>query len=179
MIVFGLGNNEDKYLQTRHNAGRLVVEKLAENFSLKQNYFYSKSDDNIFLYSAGYMNESGSPIENLCKYFKLENQLLLVIHDDSDQFEGSFKMIQGGGSGGHNGITSIYKHILNTNIDIENVWRIKIGIRPLGNSQKSENFVLKPISTEIANSVQKISEILMVENSFADFVKLQHNINSK
>lgn len=190
IIFYGLGNNASKYLFTKHNIGRIALEQLTSSqnlqFSKNKSYFYTKSKVNdeelVFLYSDGFMNTSGVPLVDFCKYHPVpENTELVIIHDDSDQKEGCVKLLPKGGSAGHNGIRSIYSEILSTPISINNVWRLKIGIRPEQNTFKSETFVLSKISQidertakTVAQSVEK-SLPLIVDGLWS---KVQTQINS-
>jgi peptidyl-tRNA hydrolase, PTH1 family len=123
IVFFGLGNNESKYLLTKHNVGRVFVEKMSNNFGLvfdqSQDCMLAKSVlDNgeiaWFIYSQGYMNNSGQPLAKLLKYFKIDildkDFQLIVAQDDSDQTSLNSKLVSGGGTAGHNGIISIYQH---------------------------------------------------------------------
>jgi peptidyl-tRNA hydrolase, PTH1 family len=192
LIFYGLGNNEAKYLKTKHNIGRTVVEQLA--VTLKVNFVDSgqgcmlskaKIDDTeIWLvYSKGYMNTTGEPISKLIKYFKLEAQdfQLMILQDDSDQIIGSNKLMPGGGSAGHNGIISSYLHLASL-IEQKDIWRLKIGIRPEGNKLKSETFVLSPFnSTESENTIY-LSQIILNNLTYfktQNIGKLQNIVHTK
>jgi PTH1 family peptidyl-tRNA hydrolase len=194
LIFYGLGNNEDKYLKTKHNAGRLVVENLAKlenlNFQKGDKCFFTKTkwgtQDVIFLYSSGYMNLSGEPLASFLKYFKYDlsqdSDFLVVLQDDSDQIQGNNKFLPGGGTAGHKGIDSIYKQILNFKLDLARLWRLKIGIRPLSNTQKSETFVLSALNPDelgnISDLAYKINQNKILFES-KNFEKLQQIINTK
>jgi peptidyl-tRNA hydrolase, PTH1 family len=152
-IYYGLGNNEQQYIKTKHNIGRVVIEKIAKNLGLiytkKSSYSFVKFQDNVLLFSNGYMNNSGQPILDFINFFKpdLKDLHLIIIQDDSDQFIGNYKVVMGGGSGGHNGINSIYKLLCgNVGVVKENIKRIKIGIRRTDDLRKSLDFVLNPFS---------------------------------
>jgi len=169
IILYGLGNNEDKYLNTKHNIGRRILEevagKVASSFGKNKTYYYTKSEltgDSIyFLYSSGYMNESGRALVDFCRYTNIDpDTKLLIIHDDSDQIEGSIKLLPKGGSAGHHGINSIYRELLATQLTIDNIWRLKVGIRPPENTLKSETFVLKSLSKTDQMTIQKTSDQL-------------------
>jgi PTH1 family peptidyl-tRNA hydrolase len=165
LIIYGLGNNEDKYLNTKHNIGRLVVEELASglqlSYSKNKSYYYTKSKDIYLIYSAGYMNESGRPLAEFCKYNSVDsNTQLLIIHDDSDQIEGNVKLLPQGGSAGHHGINSIYREIIATPLLIENVWRLKVGIRPELNKLRSETFVLNRLTKVDEEAITKVAKTL-------------------
>jgi PTH1 family peptidyl-tRNA hydrolase len=158
LVFYGLGNNEKKYLDTKHNVGRLILEEMMKNFNLsfilQSGCLYAKAtinDEKIyFVTTSGYMNNSGVPLKNLNDYFKLDftdsDSRLIVIQDDSDQIFGHQKISLAGGSAGHKGIQSIYNHSLNMNLDLDKIWRVKIGIRPPENKLRSETFVLSKIA---------------------------------
>lgn len=192
VIIFGLGNNDKQYLQTKHNAGRVVLENIMKNINLsfneKPSYSYARAkvgdEDVYFLYSSGFMNDSGQALEVFCKYFKLiftdKKSKLFILHDDSDQLEGNQKLVVGGGSAGHNGVKSIYKHIFNLDLSIEKIWRLKIGIRPIDNKLKSETFVLSRLGEKELLSYKKLADrltdllpLLLLE----DLSKLQNILN--
>jgi peptidyl-tRNA hydrolase, PTH1 family len=164
-IVYGLGNNDPKYLNTKHNMGRLVVESIGSKLGLSFDYFKAKTaskscficklpvaislkltngqkpitsslNDPIYLiYSNGYMNLSGEPLLEVVNFYKPTDFKLIIIHDESDIIEGKYKITTGGRSGGHNGINSIY----NSFKDIQSqVIRVKCGIRPTYQDEQGE-----------------------------------------
>ncbi|NJK70889.1 MAG: hypothetical protein HC932_01300 [Thermales bacterium] len=155
VVVFGLGNSDLQYLNTKHNAGRIVmdimVKKLGISYKKKPRYFFAKHEtlsDLYFVYSNGFMNVSGDSLSEYLKYFELDNEStkVLVFQDDSDIVEVNQKLSKGGRSAGHKGIDSIYKSLLNSNISLENIWRLKLGIRPKDFIGKSSKFVLAKIN---------------------------------
>lgn len=192
LIFFGLGNPGEKYFKTKHNIGKLVLLNLSKKYELefgqKHNFSFSKTqiqDQEIyFLHTNVFMNVSGESLVSFCKYFKLpSNQSdfrLIILQDDSDQIIGKSKLSMAGGSAGHHGINSIYKNILSLNLPMENVWRLKIGIRPKDNRQKSETFVLSQINQEELEFTDKLSKICY-ENmpKFLNYNlnKLQNSLN--
>jgi peptidyl-tRNA hydrolase, PTH1 family len=193
LIIQGLGNNDSKYLQTKHNAGRLVLESLASlnnlSFQKKDKFWWVKTEVNsepvYFFYSDGYMNLSGESMLSFFKYFKLKlkhTDRVLILQDDSDQLSGSQKLLQAGGTAGHRGIENIYKYLLNLDLNLEQIWRFKIGIRPQGNTGKSEHFVLSRCSTEelayfdvLASKLQT----LIFEQISDNWGKVQEILNQK
>lgn len=173
MIYFyGLGNNEDQYLQTKHNIGRILLENQA---SAAQVLWKSEKGcssariqlnkiDCVFLHSAQYMNTSGNELREWLLYYKIDfsdgvNQLI-VLQDDSDQLEGNAKLSIGGGSAGHKGIDSIYQQSAAFGISKKQLLRLKIGIRPLQNRLKSETFVLTKISDRDQRWAKQLSEVV-------------------
>lgn len=133
-VMIGLGNPEEKYLNTYHNAGRLFVEYLKENSPLP---------DMELAVTDCSMNVSGRSVKEILDYHNLEANDLVLAHDDSDLKLGQYKFSFGRGSAGHKGIESVISH-LKTN----EFWRLRIGIRPEEFVGKSEKFVLKRISKE-------------------------------
>jgi peptidyl-tRNA hydrolase, PTH1 family len=186
ILIFGLCNDETKYLDTKHNIGRIFVEKLANGSSFldSQSCFVCKKEPELWLaFNQNYMNTSGQNLAKLIKYFKLESDLqVLIVQDDSDQNCGSSKLSIGGGTAGHNGIISCYSHLKSFGIEQNQVWRLKIGIRPIGNRQKSETFVL---SKNSSNDIDFVTQLADKLNSNIDFLqskniaKLQNILNQK
>src|ERR671937_620688 len=117
-IILGLGNPDDEYGNTRHNAGAMVVGRLADRLgghlrSSRQRATVAEvrdGDERIVLARPqGYMNESGGPASLLTRYYKTPPERLIVVHDDIDLAEGKLQVRRGGGSAGHNGLKDIVK----------------------------------------------------------------------
>ena len=166
LIIYGLGNNENKYLKTKHNIGRIVIENLAikldKSFAKKNLIWATGKGENILAYSNGYMNESGLPLLQLIQYYKpaLEELLILVIQDDSDQFISKAKLLPAGGTAGHRGIISINQHLGSLKLKPNQIWRLKIGIREPLNKSKSETFVLNQYTVEEEQKADQLTSIL-------------------
>jgi len=167
--IVGLGNPGREYENTRHNIGRVVLEKLRElkAFSDWSSDKYSKSlitkgmMDNrevVLVEPDNYMNNSGTSVKYFVKSEKgAEN--LIVVHDDIHLPLGEIKISYGKGSGGHNGIKSIIKHI-----GTKNFTRVRIGIAQkniFGKMKKQRDqskFVLNKFATREEKTVQEISQ---------------------
>ncbi len=183
VLIFGLGNDENKYYNTKHNIGRLLLEniaiKLNKGFIKNNNVSLIKLDEIILLYNHGYMNTCGNSFRQYLNYhdFNNQNSTLLIIQDDSDQFVGKVKLVLNGGSGGHRGIDSIYVNLP----DFKNLaWRLKIGVRPLENNKRSETFVLNKVSLIEKEKIQNLSDIILnylEKIKQKDFAFLQNIIN--
>jgi len=115
-LVVGLGNPGETYQRTRHNAGFLVADKIADEFNIsfhkgKFNSVFGRGNietvDVILAKPMAYMNRSGLPIRQLADYYKIHGKEMLVIHDDIDLAFGRLKIKEKGGHGGHNGIKSL------------------------------------------------------------------------
>jgi peptidyl-tRNA hydrolase, PTH1 family len=188
-IIFGLGNPGLEYKNTKHNIGWLILDKLANEFGLSWQNFQSgtiiKYNAQVILFkSSGYMNNSGKDLQKLILYYKIptENLELLVIQDDSDQSIGQAKLVNNGGSAGHRGILDIHKFLVSLNIELIQLWRLKIGIRPIGNKLKSETFVLTNIDPTENVQITEFTKLLkegLQKNNLSNLVELQQIINSK
>ena len=115
-LIVGLGNPGSQYENTRHNAGFMVVDKLAGEFgiSVNKNKFdvrYGRGaieDHEVMLAKPmAFMNRSGWPVQKLAAYFKINSKDLMVVHDDIDLAFGRLKIKEKGGQGGHKGLKSI------------------------------------------------------------------------
>ncbi len=92
-LILGLGNPDDRYADTRHNAGVMVVERLADRFGerlrrSRQRAEVAEARDGetriVLARPLGYMNESGGPASLLTRYYKVPLERLIVVHDDID-----------------------------------------------------------------------------------------------
>lgn len=135
-LIVGLGNPGDKYKNTRHNAGFMAADKLAEAFGFEKFKDADKfkaqvtegliSGEKVILAKPQtYMNLSGQAVQLLYNYYKLQPTDILVIYDDVEIPLGSLRIRTGGTSGGHNGISSILQELATLEVP-----RIRIGIKP-------------------------------------------------
>lgn len=142
-LIAGLGNIGDKYCFTRHNAGFMVLDKLAldNNFSFREESklkcFLAKSNDTIYIKPTTFMNLSGEAVRAVMDYYKIDVKDILIVYDDIALDLGRIRFRANGSDGGHNGIKSIIKHVGTKEFD-----RLKIGIGPQPNIP-SENYVLQ------------------------------------
>ena len=156
-LIAGLGNIGDKYCFTRHNAGFMVLDKLAldNNFSFREENklkcFLAKSGDIIYIKPTTFMNLSGEAVRAVMDYYKINVKDILIVYDDIALDLGRIRFRANGSDGGHNGIKSIIKHVGTKEFD-----RLKIGIGPQPNIP-SENFVLQNFPKE---QLEELKEIL-------------------
>lgn len=146
-IIVGLGNPGPRYETTRHNAGFLVLDLLAEKWHMdfkKQAHFSLIADGRvagekvILMKPMTYMNLSGKAVGDAVGFYKIDMAELLVVYDDMDLDVGRLRIKQGGSGGGHNGMNSIIHQLAGQDIS-----RIKIGIgRP--DREQASDYVLMP-----------------------------------
>jgi len=119
-LIVGLGNPGAQYENTRHNAGFMVVDKLAGEFgiSVNKNKFEMRygrgaiQDHAVMLAKPmAFMNRSGWPVQKLAAYFKINSKDLIVVHDDIDLAFRRLKIKEKGGHGGHKGLKSIIQAV--------------------------------------------------------------------
>ncbi len=131
-LIVGLGNPGEKYSFTRHNAGFLCVDLLAEQngFSLKRLKFRSLTADTtlaghrcLVLKPQTFMNNSGEAVRDAAAFYKIPPERILVIFDDISLDVGRLRIRRKGTDGGHNGLKSIIYHL-----NSDAFPRIKIGV---------------------------------------------------
>ena len=141
-LLVGLGNPGPRYSQSRHNAGFMTLDLIADKYGL--NFESNKrfeaeiaqgsidGQSCILCKPMTYMNLSGKSILKLLSYYKIKPQEMLVLFDDIDLELGRVKVRVGGGHGGHNGVRSII-----SSIGYSDFHRIKLGIgRPQANNEQ-------------------------------------------
>jgi PTH1 family peptidyl-tRNA hydrolase len=119
LLVVGLGNPGREYEGNRHNVGWMIVEELARRHggSWRSKFNGRVADVRIdghrvaLLKPETYMNESGRAVNGALKFFKLEPDAVLVVHDEGDFDLGRLQARLGGGLAGHNGLRSIAQHL--------------------------------------------------------------------
>ncbi len=131
-LVCGLGNPEPKYEKTRHNAGFLAVDKLAENLKVSFNkkkfsaeITETKIGENrvVLAKPQTYMNNSGVSVGAIAKFYKIKNQNCIILCDDTSLPVGKIRVRAKGSAGGHNGLKSIIAALGG-----EDFTRVKIGV---------------------------------------------------
>ena len=147
-LVAGLGNPGDKYKNTRHNIGFMVIDEIIKSLTtstINKSNFNSqlyKSQNILFSKPKTYMNESGQSVIAIAQYYNIENKNIIVIHDDLDLAFGTVKFKIDGGHGGHNGLRSIDSHIGRDYI------RVRIGIGKPKEKGNVASWVLSDFSKE-------------------------------
>ncbi len=146
-LLVGLGNPGDKYFETKHNVGFMLIDQLAkkQNVTFKHDNIFQADLASFFLNGekiylvkpTTFMNESGKAVHALLTYYGLDIEDLLIIYDDLDMEVGKIRLRAKGSAGGHNGIKSIIQHIGTQTFN-----RVKIGIGRPKNGMSVVNHVL-------------------------------------
>ncbi|HEX3267541.1 MAG TPA: aminoacyl-tRNA hydrolase [Gaiellaceae bacterium] len=153
LLVAGLGNPGREYEHTRHNLGWLVLDELARRHggSWRSKFSGSLAEvrlDDVrlaLLKPETYMNESGRSVGGAARFFKVEPERLLVVHDDVDLEPGRLQARAGGGLAGHNGLRSLAQHLGSQEFE-----RLRIGVgRPgRGDPRSVSDWVLSGFAPE-------------------------------
>ncbi|MBT5219831.1 MAG: aminoacyl-tRNA hydrolase [Woeseia sp.] len=183
-IIAGLGNPEERYERTLHNAGFWFVDELARRAGVA--FKYEKRFDaevckislvgnDIWLVKPqSYMNLSGGPIRGVLDYYRLRAEKLLVAHDEIDLPTGTVKLKTGGGHGGHNGIRDVIQHCG------RDFARLRLGVGHPGQKDKVTGYVLKKASSDveaaILKNVDEAADVmdLLVESGLSAAMKKLH-----
>jgi len=119
-MVVGLGNPDDKYIDTRHNTGFKVIDSLAQELGIdvRKRKFGSRfglgefADNKLILLKPWqYMNRSGQAVATAAGFHKLNIGELIVVTDDMDIEPGRIRLRYKGSAGGHNGLADIIQKL--------------------------------------------------------------------
>ena len=157
-LIVGIGNIGDKYTNTRHNIGFLVIDKISEilksplslvklGHRAEANY---KGKKIILLKPSNYVNNSGKSLLYWKNKEKIPNKNILVICDDLNLYYGNIKLKANGSSGGHNGLKDIEECLNSTNYS-----RLRVGILNSKEFNKTD-YVLGEWTDEEKNDLDNI-----------------------
>ena len=154
LLVVGLGNPGREYATTRHNVGFMVADELARRHGGSWRSKFSGEIADVRLDGARlallkpqtYMNESGRSASAAAKFYKVEPEDLLAVHDEVDLELGRMQARLGGGLAGHNGLRS-----LASGLRTPEFLRLRIGVgRPeRGDPRPVSDWVLSPFAPDV------------------------------
>jgi PTH1 family peptidyl-tRNA hydrolase len=186
-LFVGLGNPGNKYKNTRHNLGFMVLDSIAlakglefKNWSnVADISFYDVSSiEKIWLLKPStFMNFSGDAVSSFAKYYKIRTEEIVVCYDDFSIPLGVYKIRMSSYAGGHNGIKSIIERL-----HVDKFSRIKFGIGPLPKFANTSDFVLSKFAKEDENKinlVKKISVEIFDEISMSNVCKAASKLANK
>lgn len=151
-MVAGLGNPGRQYAGNRHNAGFMVVDEILRRVDAqppRARMGAELSEANVggtkvvFCKPMEFMNTSGAAISRAAGFWKIPPRQILVVHDDMDLDFGRMKLVEGGGTGGHNGLRSIV-----SSLGTEAFCRLRFGIGRPPAHWEGADFVLADFATQ-------------------------------
>ena len=170
-LIVGLGNPGKKYENTRHNMGFMAVDLLSDqaNIDVDKEVFHGLmgrgkiyEQDVILFKPTTFMNLSGTAVQEVVHYFKIDLEDIVVIYDDMALEPGTIRLRKEGSSGGHKGMQNIIDCL-----STEQIKRIRIGIGEPGENDTIDFVLSKPLKDEmpvieeaIANAVRAVKEML-------------------
>lgn len=120
-LIVGLGNPGAEYARTRHNAGFMVLDRLAQRwqagwevsrkFEARLAEARVGAQRVVLCQPLTFMNASGECVRALVDYRSIELPRLLVAADDADLPLGELRLRPKGGTGGHHGLESLAQHL--------------------------------------------------------------------
>jgi peptidyl-tRNA hydrolase, PTH1 family len=153
LLVVGLGNPGREHARNRHNLGFMVADELVRRHGASWKGKFSGQIAELrldgrrvaLLKPETFMNESGRSVSGAVRFFKLEPDAVLVVHDEMDLEPGRLQARSGGGLAGHNGLRSIAAHLKTPDF-----LRLRVGVgRPgRGDPRKGADYVLSNFTAE-------------------------------
>ena len=163
-LLVGLGNPGPEYNATRHNAGFMVLDRLAQQESLrfsaasKWDCLWTRWTEIILMKPMTYMNRSGDSVAGVLRYFRIDPSELLVVVDDVALPLGRLRLRSSGSDGGHNGLGSIIAQVG------ENFPRLRVGVGAAADKADLVDHVLgsfsKTESAVMSGSVERATEAI-------------------
>ena len=186
-VIVGLGNPGKKYENTRHNAGFIAIDALAEKYGISISEKKHKAlcgtgviegNKVLLVKPQTYMNVSGESVRSVMDFYKIDpEEDMLVIYDDISLAPGNIRIRKKGSAGGHNGIKSIIAHT-----GTQNFMRIKVGVGEKPSGWDLADYVLGHFSDEDRTTIKDTmpdiiqAATLMVQG---DVDKAMNNFNAK
>jgi PTH1 family peptidyl-tRNA hydrolase len=157
-MIVGLGNPGSEYERTRHNAGFLTIDLLADN--LRASYWKDQcgakvavvrfgGEDLVLAKPQTFMNVSGGSVKRLAEEYEIELSEMIVVHDDLDLPAGNVRVKRDGGHGGHNGLRSLHEKLTG-----DGYLRVRVGVgRPPGRMDAAD-YVLQPLKGDALEELE-------------------------
>ncbi|RIY33610.1 aminoacyl-tRNA hydrolase [Psittacicella hinzii] len=173
-LIVALNNPGREYEETRHNAGKWVMDALLKEYNAslhpEKKFFGDVGEINIngkrvrLLCPTTFMNLSGKAVEPMMHFYGIKPEEVLVIHDEMALDVGTCRFKFAGGHAGHNGLRDIHRFAG------DKYWRLRIGIAHPQDKTKVTGHVLgKPTAQErdlnqqaVAKAVQGIESIFKI-----------------
>lgn len=150
-LIAALGNPGAQYRSHRHSVGFMVAEELVRRhgWAPLRNRFSAHTIEGrldavpvLLLLPQTYMNLSGDSVGKAARFYRVDVEDIVAIHDEVELPFGTIRLKQGGGLGGHNGLRSLEKAL-----GSRGFWRVRVGVgRPPHPEMDLADFVLSPFS---------------------------------
>lgn len=121
LLIVGLGNPGPEYAETRHNAGFLLLDRLAHRWGgawRTESRFQARvvrvrpnARQIMLMQPQTFMNASGESVRAAAEYYQVAQERMVMVVDDADLPLGEIRLRPGGGTGGHHGLESVEKHL--------------------------------------------------------------------
>jgi PTH1 family peptidyl-tRNA hydrolase len=161
-LVLGLGNPGRRYEGTRHNAGFLVVDRLAgrwqgacdrDQLGARVGAVAMGGEPVVLAKPQSFMNRSGAPAASLRAFYKVADEAIVVVHDEIDLPFGTIRVKRGGGHGGHNGLRDLHDRL-----GTKDYLRVRFGVSRPPKGQSTADHVLSDFAPEEAARLEELVE---------------------
>ena len=186
-VIVGLGNPGKKYENTRHNAGFISLDALANKYGISISEKKHKAlcgtgiiegNKVLLVKPETFMNLSGESVRSVMDFYKIDpEEDMLVIYDDISLAPGNIRIRKKGSAGGHNGIKSIIAHT-----GTQNFMRIKVGVGEKPSGWDLADYVLGHFSEEDKVNLKEVMPSVMgaaVLMAQGDVDKAMNDYNAK
>ncbi|MDV7338059.1 aminoacyl-tRNA hydrolase [Terasakiella sp. A23] len=179
ILLVGLGNPGGKYAKNRHNIGFMALDNIVRRHSFgpwRSKFSGQMCEGNIdgckvlALMPETFMNESGRSVAAAARFYKIDPEQIIVMHDELDLAFTKIKVKTAGGHGGHNGLRSIDAHMG------KNYKRVRLGIGHPGSKERVHGHVLGDFAKGEQAELEKMLDVtsqligLVCDNKDTDFM---------
>lgn len=186
-VIVGLGNPGKNYEKTRHNAGFMAIDAIADKYGISVKEKKHKAlcgtgviegQKVLLVKPQTYMNLSGESVGEVLNFYKLDpEEEMLVIFDDISLAPGNIRIRKKGSAGGHNGIKSLIAHT-----GTQGFMRIKVGVGEKPKGWDLADYVLGHFSEDDTKKLEEVmpdivrAAVLMMQG---DVDKAMNDYNAK
>jgi len=180
-LIVGLGNPGPEYAKTRHNAGFMAVERLANRHRITgvKHKFHAgvlegriADHKTLLMQPMTYMNRSGLSVGEAMTFYKLDPADLLVLVDEAALDLGAIRLRAAGSPGGHNGLADIQRVLATPAYP-----RLRIGVGPQGRAPRKD-FVLARFTDDQLADLAPVLEVTRVDTLVEIYQTLDEALNA-
>jgi PTH1 family peptidyl-tRNA hydrolase len=166
-LIVGLGNPGEKYKNSRHNVGFIILDEIFKSSWHAEKYGNAEILNNgeaVYVKPQTFMNNSGTSAKFFAGKLRIAPEHVVVIHDDVYLPFGMIKIVFDSGAGGHNGVKSIGEQL-----GTHKFLRIKVGIAPVDESGKAR----KPKGGLFTSEQKALADFVIKDFSKGDLEKIK------